>query len=567
MVLILLSWLYITITVVNFGITTNKLLNIKTKDISIVAMLGLFLVTVAASVWAVFGRIHCEFHLALLLANVILGYTFRKDIAKTYRYFWLQLQAFPKGLKFVLGINAIFITAQCASIPYAIDNESYYIQTIKWLNEFGLVKGLANLHVFLAQTSGWHIAQSAFNFSFLYRNFNDISGFCLLLGNIFAITKLADYFKNGSQHYLIIGLLPLANVLLFQFISAPSPDIPVYIISFMILFFVLEQYETMNTETFTVITIFVLFSLYIKVTSASLIVIPFILLIKHFKVLRPAFVRCLFGGLVVLTLYITKNTITSGRPFFPVTNFHFFVYDYSLPDHISELYYKRTKFYAYFVTEKEFEAMSVSQKFIRWILFLPGLHGLFNKLVTTLVLLMPVIIYRYYNKQVIWLLYFVMCIGLISLALSSPQYRFFLNFVLFFAFLIFTLIITNKKLIMGAMCLSIIITGFALFVPVNLNSFTQNKLAQENSTFSFKNLIFPYKNTKYNNHFKFITSGNFHYYSPKDMDFFWASGDGSLPCVNKAQLDFFKTYYYVIPQMRTNNISDGFYSKELKTND
>jgi hypothetical protein len=80
-----------------------------------------------------------------------------------------------------------------------IDNETYYIQTIKWLNEFGFVKGLANLHPFFAQTSGWHILQSAFSFSYLPFSNNDLNGFCLLLGNLFAAFRLQDYSKMAIE--------------------------------------------------------------------------------------------------------------------------------------------------------------------------------------------------------------------------------------------------------------------------------------------------------------------------------------------------------------------------------
>jgi hypothetical protein len=135
------------------------------------------------------------------------------------------------------------IVAQCSSIPYVIDNESYYIQTIKWINEYGFVKGIVNLHFFLGQTSGWHITQSVFNFSFLYSNFNDLSGFVMLLGAVFSIQKLDEFSQNKNSNYLLIGLFPISSIFLFQFISAPSPDIPVYVLSFIIFFYFLENFK------------------------------------------------------------------------------------------------------------------------------------------------------------------------------------------------------------------------------------------------------------------------------------------------------------------------------------
>src|SRR6218665_2899343 len=253
MVLIVISWIYILFTTINLGFLTDKILQLKNKNFVITSILGLFSVTILASIWAIFGRINIEFHIFLLLTNILLYIGFQKLITEHYKVFWIELTQLNKALKAFLIIITFLILAQCASIPFVIDNESYYIQTIKWLNEYGFVKGLANLHIFLGQTSGWHVTQSAFNFSFLYQNFNDLSGFCLLLGNLFAIQKLNDYFKNNNSNYLIIGLFPLFNILFFQFISAPSPDIPVYVFSFIFFFYFLENFKKLTPETFNLL--------------------------------------------------------------------------------------------------------------------------------------------------------------------------------------------------------------------------------------------------------------------------------------------------------------------------
>ena len=169
MLLIFLSWLYILFTTINLGFGLDKILGLKNKDFVTTAILGLFSATVFASIWAIFGRINIAFHVFLLLLNLIIFFKFKKEISAIYKSFTLQIQQLELPLKLYLGIISILIIAQCASIPYVNDNESYYIQTIKWLNEYGFVKGIINIHLFFGQTSGWHITQSAFNFSFLYK--------------------------------------------------------------------------------------------------------------------------------------------------------------------------------------------------------------------------------------------------------------------------------------------------------------------------------------------------------------------------------------------------------------
>jgi hypothetical protein len=157
----------------------------------------------------------------------------------------------------LLLFSSLLILAQSATSPFIIDNETYYIQTIKWLNEYGFVPGLANLHLFFGQTSGWHITQSVFSFSFLYDRFNDLNGFCLLIGNYWAFEKLHSYFVTKNKIELVFGLLPITYVFLFQFVNAPSPDVPVYIFGLILFWLYLEN------ENFAIITSIALFLVFI----------------------------------------------------------------------------------------------------------------------------------------------------------------------------------------------------------------------------------------------------------------------------------------------------------------
>jgi hypothetical protein len=561
MILILLSWIYILFTTINLGFGTDKLFQLKNQNFVIYSILGLFTTTVFASFWAIFGKVNIEFHLFLILLNIGLFLKFKKEIQVLYQSFFKELLSLTNSLKIISSLIAVLILAQCASIPYVIDNESYYIQTIKWINEYGFVKGLANLHFFLAQTSGWHITQSAFNFSFLYDQFNDLSGFCLLLGNIFCILKLNDYFKNQDKSYLIIGLFPLANVFLFQFISTPSPDIPIYVFSFILFFYFFEKYQNTNIETFNLIVILVLFSLYIKTTALVLAAIPLVLLIKNFKNIFPKLLKSIVISIIILLLFLTKNSIISGYPIFPIADLHLFQSDYRIPETIAKLYYQETKLHAYFLSYEQYNKMAFYELFIRW-LTLPKLHGLFNKLSVILIIISPTFIYKYFNKKEIWVLYFIMCLQMLMLFLSSPQYRFFINFVLLFSFLLMSLIAFKRQTIVLLLYIFTFITGFALLVPINLNYFTKNKFGLSPSNFTTKNTIYPYKNTKSDTGFERIKNGNLHYYSPIKNDFFWGSGDGKLPCVNKEQIEYFDFYYKIKPQMRSTNLKDGFYAKD-----
>ena len=566
MILIAISWIYILVTTINLGVGFDKLMNLSNKNFVITSVLGLFSTTILASIWAIFGRINIEFHIFLILLNIFSFLKFRNPIIDLYKSSLLELKQLPKRLKIVLGIVSVLIILQCASIPFAIDNESYYIQTIKWLNEYGFVKGLANLHLFYGQMSGWHITQSVFNFSFLYKNFNDLSGFCLLLGNVFAILKLNEYSKNDNKNYLLVGLLPLFNIFFFQFISAPSPDIPVYIFSFIFFFYFLENFKQITSETFGFLLILALFLLYIKNTTLTFAVFPLILLVFNFKSLSGKLLKPILLSTLIIVLFFIKNLIICGSPLFPSKIFTAIATDYAIPSRIQTFYYDNLKYYAYFITAEQYNSMSVWDLFIKWIT-LPKLNGLFNKLSVFLILVLPIFIYKFKNEKALWLLYFNMILQIFLLLITSPQYRFFIHFVLFFSVFCLVCLIQNKKLLNAVLVLSQIPIAIILFFPFNISKLSNHKSLMEISTFSINNIVFPYQNSKSNTSFETIQLGNLKYNSPQKNTFLWAGGNGDLPCVNKKQIDTFEKNFQYIPQMRTNELKDGFYAKKISKNE
>lgn len=561
MIFILLSWIYIVFTTVNIGFYTNKVVSLKNSNFVIYSILGLFTTTLLAGFWAIFGRINIEFHVFYLLLNIGIYLRFKNKIHLLYTSFFQELQSLTLPLKILLFCTALLILAQCASVPYIIDNESYYIQTIKWINEYGFVKGLANLHIFLAQTSGWHITQSVFSFSFLYPNFNDLSGFFLLLGNSYAFTNLNTYFKNKESNHLIIGLLPLANIFFFSFISTPSPDLPVYILSLILFFKFIENYKNGNPETFNLLAILVFFAVFIKTTSIALVLILLVFVVKHYKILLPKMAKSAGIGVLVLFLFLIKNTIISGYPLFPAVA-NPFSFDFQIPAAMAHFYYDQTKTAAFSLTENQFNSLGIFEIAKVWI-SRPGLHGLFNKLILVLLVITPFFIFQFFNKKPFWMLYGILFFQMIVLFLSSPQYRFFMNGILLFIFLIAaTILNTQRKIVISLYC-SILLLATLLMVPFNLSVFTTNVHLKNNSTFSISEIVFPHSNSKFDLSYQSIKNGNLQYNSPVNTTFFWGTGDGKLPCVSENQIKYFEFYYKIKPQMRTTNLKDGFYAKNI----
>jgi hypothetical protein len=564
MALILLSWLYVFFTSIAVGIGFSKLFRIQSLTIVIAGILGLFGVTLLASSWAIFGPINIGFHIFLLVLSIAFGFYFKTDLKEIIKSTSTQLKVFPLSIKILLSLSSVLILAQSATLPFIVDNETYYIQTIKWLNEYGFVPGLANLHLFFGQTSGWHITQSVYSFSFLYEGFNDLNGYLFLLCNFWAFQKLHSYFLNGNRMDLVFGLLPLTYIFLFQFISAPSPDFPVYLIGFILFSMYLELQQDFNLEKFSIITILVLFAVYIKITAFVLLLLPLLVFIKCSVLLKKQiFSISVLSGMVLL-LFVAKNIILTGYPLYPLKVFPFT--EYAVSTEIMTYFFGQEMMHSFYMPFINFEKASLLD-FLKHYFLQSGIDGIIGLATVLLLIIAPFIFLKYYPKLRVRDIYFVFITLLLLLVFSSPQYRFYVYFTIFFSLIFLSIILTKKKLIYGLLGLSLLLVSVLVLVPMSFSALTQNKLLAENSTFQLENVIHPKPNTKEKLDFNNVSKENLNYYSPTHAELFWITGNGTLPCVNQEQLDYFENYFHVIPQLRGKTLSEGFYAQKTKDND
>lgn len=560
MIFILLSWLYIFFTALAFGIAFSKALRILQLDVVMTTILGLFSVTIMAGIWAFFGPIAITFHIILSMLSIIFWYNNKAAFLSVLLSIIRQIRLLSMSFKILLAVSSFLIVAQSATLPFIIDNESYYIQTIKWLNEYGFVKGLANLHLFLGQTSGWHITQSVYSLSFLYDRFNDLNGFCLLLGNFFAFQKLYAYFTKGNRMDLIFGLLPLTYLFLFQFISAPSPDLPIYLFAFILFSIYLQNENT--KDSFIIICILALFAFFIKVTAVVLLLFPLFLLLKDFTVLRKQLLKVTCIGILVLTLFVSKNTILTGYPLFPLLSLRIDALDYTVPSIIMDFFFSKSMLHSFYVPNSSFDSMSVLD-IIKMYFFNNGLSGYIGIISLVTLLTTPIIIIKKRLSRSIWTIYFAFVVLTVLLSFSSPQYRFYVYFSLFFLLLLLSLLISNPKWIVRLYTFSMILVGITVFIPMSFGSLTTNKLLSENNTFHFKDILIPEPNSKWKPEYKGGSVGNMHYHSPIDTSFFWVTANGQLPCINTTQLEYFQKGFFFIPQQRSMELKNGFYSQKV----
>lgn len=538
------------------------LLRETSKSIAKVCLYGLFSVCILAHIWAFFGGISKIFYITisvLSFLSIVYNYTILIKSINVFKLRYLELSVLSKISIFFLLLLTL---AQSSTSPFVIDNESYYIQTIKWINGYGFVKGLANLHVYLAQCSGWHVLQSAFSFPFLAIRFNDLNGFLYLLFGVFSILRLEDFRKSKDIEGGIIGVLLSLTIFFYLFIDAPSPDLPVFLISQLLIYFFLKSFGTYSNSDIMFVCVLALFLILIKVTIFPIIILPAIIFTYKNIFLKERLIVLFSISLVTLFVFIGKNYVLSGYPLFPLTlGSSFLKPDWQLNIGVLNFYLDITKVSGYpFQDYKELPFLTL---IVKW-LSLPGLKGILHKFIGLLVCVSPFFIK---SKKVVWVyVYCVIQFGFLLFA--CPLYRFLMPIVLFMAGLIFVTATNSlypyyKYFVLCAL----LIAGIPVVFGFDVNKISENKWMNKKEAFKYSQILVPESVTKYPSmRFELKTEGNLDYYSPIVSDkMMYLTGDGNLPTVQKRFIDYLKLYHNHVPQLRVKgDLEKGFYGINAK---
>jgi hypothetical protein len=559
MLLLLLYFLVLAFFFLTWGVFIQNLLKINQNDFSITLFLGLGAQCVGLSLLCLFYKIGYILFLFNLIVTLVLFFWQRKKIKTILtnaKSDFSSLSIISKLLCFILFILTLLKSAQT---PVLVDNETYYIQTIKWINEFGIVKGLANLHVFLAQTSPLHILQAGFNFNFITDRFNHINGFIYIIGILFFIAKLEKYQVEKKQmHWFYFTIL--LSFIYFQFTNPPSPDLILVIGLQIVIFLFIEKTNDINH--FKIATLLLLLLVFIKITIAPMV----LLLFCWIYLLKKRYAFFVYSMSIFALLLLTKNSLLTGYPLYPFDFFPLDV-DWKIPSKLLQYIAEANKNESYF-KDVFVENPTFYSKIKAW-LHQSGMNRIFNWGIVILFIFAP------FTKEIrtqknYSILYIVLLISFLLVLFTSPQFRYFLpEFIFLFALTSKSIVAFIKLDTKIAPYLLIVFTSISIVCMeyIDLKKLNCNPIHQQRSKLKWSQLIYPEKNSIYSEiQFTEVKNGNLKYNSPKENFFFFGTANGSLPCVNKVQIDYFESDFHFKPQLRTNDLKDGFYSKVTKSN-
>lgn len=163
--LVLLSWLWIGGSAWLWGKGALRLLKRLTgeaeESLDMTVLSGLCLLTVYAQIFSLFYKVGLLASALLLLGNLVLFFVLRRDLQKLIKKAVKSLCSARKNLLGAAVFLALcfFVLALSSGRVTHYDSYLYHAQSIRWIEEYGVVPGLGNLHNRLAYNSSFFVCR------------------------------------------------------------------------------------------------------------------------------------------------------------------------------------------------------------------------------------------------------------------------------------------------------------------------------------------------------------------------------------------------------------------------
>lgn len=342
MLTIIFNWIYMSFTCFCIGFcfaqSVEKHLHYSIKRMQSILMAGLIIATVYAQIVSLFYRVNAEANVVLLAAGTAVCVALRKQMGAFLKEHLGRLSPAER----ILIPLAFLLWSYFASRGYMVpDMDMYHGQSIRWIEEYGVVKGLGNLHSRFGYNSSLFALSALYSMKFLLgHSLHAVNGYLAFvltlsvfdLGKAFRRRKMrvSDYARVSAIYYLTI---------IFDEIIAPSSDYAVMCVIFFIVIEWLSHLENGEEKErncivpYALLCVAAVYALTLKL-SAGLIVLltvkPAYMLIRKKKWGEIALYLAL--GLAVAVPWLARTVIITGWLLYPFANLDLFSVDWKITD-------------------------------------------------------------------------------------------------------------------------------------------------------------------------------------------------------------------------------------------
>lgn len=342
MLTLVFNWIYILFTCFCLGMAfawfVDKTLHYTIRGLDSILGAGLLTATVYAQVFSLLGPVGLWANLALLCACLAVLAGGRKRLAGFLREALGSCSLPRAGVVLVLVAAWSYFASRGYRVP---DMDLYHGQSIRWIEEYGVVKGLGNFNGRIGYNSSMFALSALYSMKFLLgHSLHGVNGFMALLlsvmtlklGNCFRRRRmlLSDYARAAAVYYLTT---------IWDEIIAPSSDYAVMLTIFFIVIKWLELLEEedparrSNAVPYGLLCVAGVYALTLKLTAGLILIF----------LLKPAYLLLskkqwkeigifLAVGLAVALPWMTRTVLITGWLFYPFPELDLFQVDWKMSD-------------------------------------------------------------------------------------------------------------------------------------------------------------------------------------------------------------------------------------------
>ncbi len=337
MAVVILSWIYYFFLCLTLGMGMEKILTkwlkgkwkFKVIDYLVTGIVG---ITLYAASFSIFYKVGMIAHLGLLVLIVLSGIGCRKELKvillkiKKLLFSW-------EGFFYVCFIIGIaFFTSRG---QFHTDTNIYHAQNIRLYEEYGILKGMANLQQHYGYNSLYLAFAAILSMSWLLPwSLHTTTGFIEVILCLYALHHLKS-FKERRTHLEDGGGIALLLYALVNVTGSMSPatDYPTMFLSiYMICVWLRAIEEKAHYSVYALLSVFAVFLGTMKLSAmalAAVVVYPAFYLVKEKKWKETG----IYIGLGIFTLlpYLIRNVILTGWLIYPFEAIDIFNVDWKVP--------------------------------------------------------------------------------------------------------------------------------------------------------------------------------------------------------------------------------------------
>jgi hypothetical protein len=337
MLIIILNWIYILLTSFSLGFAFKgfvaRKLSYELKGIDIVVFAGLVLDTIYAQVFSLFYKVGLVANVVLVFTSVVIFIVYRHKISDYVKAEYNNQSVVKKCVLLFLLLALSYCTSR-GYIHY--DSDLYHAQSIRWIEEYGVVKGLGNIHVRFAYNSSFFALEALYSMKFILGDsLHGVNGFFTFLLSVEIIKligivktwriNISDFARLGAFYYL---------TLIYGDIVSPATDYTIMCIIFylVIKWLVLIENKEEGYVPYSLICVALVYAVTVKLTAGVILLLlikPAYMLIKE---RRFGKIACFISmGALTILPWLARTVIISGYLIYPYPTIDIFNVDWKIP--------------------------------------------------------------------------------------------------------------------------------------------------------------------------------------------------------------------------------------------